>query len=169
MTIKTHVWINNVPFFKIIKVFMFQKFQLWAEIKPLLTFSNQRKGKTHNLYSCQTIQQSNSKDQAVRTRTLTAGLNYRDTPLSQVGILLRTCNDLLHDVAGPDTPGPIGDRTCAGPSQVPLRHMSQVGWRSWPEISWGKAYLRSQPMAELDFDHMTSLKLFIVVAWDFQH
>ena len=92
MTIKTHVWINNVSFFKIIKVFMFQKFQLWAEIKQLLTFSSQRKSKTHNLYSCQTIQQSNSKDQAVRTRTLTAGLNYRDTPLSQVRKLLRTCN-----------------------------------------------------------------------------
>ena len=92
MTIKTHVWINNVSFFKIIKVFMFQKFQLWAEIKQLLTFSSQRKSKTHNLYSCQTIQQSNSKDQAVRTRTLTAGLNYRDTPLCQVGKLLRTCN-----------------------------------------------------------------------------
>ena len=143
MTIKTHVWINNVSFFKIIKVFMFQKFQLWAEIKPLLTFSNQRKSKTHNLYSCQTIQQSNSKDQAVRTRTLTAGLNYRDTPLSQVRKLLRTCTWPATWRTGPDTPGPIGDRICAGPSQV-----SYVTCRRSDDVadltfSWGKAYLRS--------------------------
>ena len=49
------------------------------------------------------MQQSSCKDQAVRTITLTTGLEIWPLPLLQLGNNLLSCNDLQRDVPGPAT------------------------------------------------------------------
>ena len=152
-----------------LKFFIFQNFQFWPKIINKIKFSDYWTSKKTHFNGCQTSHQSRRKNQAMQTRTLTTGLNYWPLPLFQLRYSLLSCNKPEKWRSWAATRGPMGFEPCAGPSQLSIRHTSQLADVAELRVPWG--YGLSQVLANgwARFWSHDIIIIHIFVTSDFHH